>query len=204
MNTVDISWLKKDPYKINYLYHITHTDNLFNIMKYGLLCHERAHEAHLVMEDIADESVIGIRKWKRDTIANRLITSYVPLFFTPKTPMLYRRREMQNHIAILCLDSNLLHRKGVVFTDGNAANTPTIFFDDLKFIDRLHWDCIRADYWTDFEDGARKRASEVLVPNSIPFADIQRIVLRTREVEQSLHSKLRVKTAVDTRWYFDD
>ena len=203
MNNPHTAWLK-EKYKINYLYHITHADNLFHILKHGLLCHTRAHESYLVLKDIADENVIEIRKWKRDTIAYRLITAYVPLFFTPKTPMLYRRIEMQDQIAILCLDSNLLFRKGVLFTDGNAANSETRFFDNIEFIDELDWDCIRASYWHEFEDGRRKRAAKVLVPNSIPFSDIQRIVLRTKEVEQSLHSKLRIKTEVDPRWYFDN
>ena len=199
-----IEELTKDPYKINYLYHITHVDNLLSILKSGLLSHRRAHGGNLVIEDIADQEVINIRRWKRIPITGRRLVDYVPLFFTPRNPMLYVRKELQDNIAILCLDSSLLFQKGVVFTDGNAASKDTDFFDDLRFISNLDWKCIRTDYWADFEDGTRKRSAEVLVPHSIPSADVQRIILRTKDTEHKLHSKLRARAEVKPRWYFDD
>ena len=196
--------LVREPYRINYLYHITHVDNLLSILNSGLLSHRRAHGGSLVIEDIADQEVINIRKWKKVPVSGKRIVDYVPMFFTPRTPMLFQRRDMQDHIAILCIDSNLLLRPGVIFTDGNAASKETNFYDTLQSLDSLDWKCIRADYWTEFEHGKRKRSAEVLVPNSIPFDYVQRIVLRTNDVEKSLHSKLRSKTEIKPRWYFDD
>lgn len=58
---------------------------------------------------------------------------------------------------------------GVIFTDGNAANGPTNFFNDVSRLADLDWDCIRSDYWNDFPDGVRIRCAEVLVPDTVPF-----------------------------------
>ena len=58
--------------------------------------------------------------------------------------------------------------RGIIFTDGNAASEKTIFYEDAADLDALDWDCLEAEYWTDFDDGARKRCAEALVPVRIP------------------------------------
>ena len=202
--------LVREPYRINYLYHITHVDNLLSILNSGLLSHRRAHGGSLVIEDIADQEVINIRKWKKVPVSGKRIVDYVPLFFTPRNPMMRVRKDLQDDIAILCLDSSLLLQKGVIFTDGNAASDDTTFFNDLRFIDSLDWSCIRDRgkpihlyNRQEFIEWKRKRAAEVLVPDWISFSHVQSIVIKTQQTHRKLFDPVREISKVDRRFYLD-
>ena len=207
-----IEELTKEPYKINYLYHITHIDNLSSIFKRGLLSHRRAHGELLVTEDIANQEVIRIRERTRIPLSGRMIVDYVPLFFTPRNPMMYVKKDIHDDIAVLCLDRNLLSqsKEGVIFTDGNAADNETAFFNDLRFIDRLDWICIRDGgkpihlYGQQaFEEWKRKRAAEVLVPDWISFSHVQSIVVKTHQTHRKLPNPVRGIAKIDRRFYLD-
>lgn len=76
--------------------------------------------------------------------------------FNPKNPMLFRRQELRDNLAILFFDRALLVQDGVIFTGGNAASGPTNFFNEVSRLADLDWACIWAEYWNDFEDGTRK------------------------------------------------
>ena len=195
-------------YKVNYLYYLAHMDNMPSIHEHGLLSHNRAHSGGFVRQDIADQNVIALRAEK--LVFGRPLHDYVPLYFTPKGPMLYRRQEMQNDIAILCLDSELLLEEGVVFSDGNAASLYTKFFADVANLDRLDWNCIRNEWWNRFEYGRRKRCAEVLAPGWIPFERIARIIVRTEGTRHRLKGILQERRAfrqiapeVQPKWYFN-
>ena len=127
-------------YQITCLYHLTHIANLRSIWNLGLLSHNRAHD-QTDPRDIADPEVIAKRSGRRDTIFDRPLHDYVPLYFTPRNPMLYKRREIQSELAILCLSKHVLLFNGTVFTDGNAASMDTQFFGDCRRLDRLDWAC---------------------------------------------------------------
>ena len=189
--------------KIKFLYYLVPIDNLISISRSGLLSRNRIHGCDKI-EDIADKKVIEMRK--RKTIFDRSLLDFVPLYFTPKNPMLFRRREIQDKIAILCLNKNLLLQEGTVFTDGNAASMETRYFRNPMDLENLDWDCIRALRWPDFEDGRRKRCAELLVPDQIPFLHVQKIIIRTENtrfrVYESIGSKKKVE--LQPRWYFDE
>ena len=104
--------------------------------------------------------------------------------------MLYKRREIQSELAILCLSKHVLLFNGAVFTDGNAASMDTQFFGDCRRLDRLDWACIRAPYWRDFQDGKRKRCAEVLVPDRLGLEHIQCLVVSNAEAERAVHEVL--------------
>lgn len=201
-------------YRINYLYYLLPVDNMESVCRRGLLSHNSVRQQGLAHRDIADQQVNNRRAGKE--VFGRPLHDYVPLYFTPKNPMLYRRREMQEDIVILCLDKNLIFRDGAIFTDGNAASIRTAFYDDIRYISMLDWTCIRAVRWNGIPDGTRKRCAEVLVPNQVPFNDIQRIVVKGQralsEVYLALQSKIdndgdvrvQVEPEIQLRWYFED
>ncbi|HKJ33293.1 MAG TPA: DarT ssDNA thymidine ADP-ribosyltransferase family protein, partial [Balneolales bacterium] len=80
---------------VDYLYHMTHLANLNGILEKGLLSHNKAHKKGLLAQDISD-STVNNRRVK--------IHNYVPLYFNPKNPMLYRRRNIQDELVILCIN----------------------------------------------------------------------------------------------------
>src|SRR5690625_285750 len=84
------SFTNLDEFNIDYLYHITHKDNLNNILQNGLESHNVARERHMIKVDIAD-NVVNDRRKRKELIYNRSLHDYVPLYFNPKNPMLYKR-----------------------------------------------------------------------------------------------------------------
>ncbi len=148
---------------IEYLYHMTHIDNLASIVDNGLLSQNEAHRQGLIESDISDPKVQNIRARTVDSLYKRSLHEYVPLYFAPTNPMLYKRREMQEDIIILGLDPQLLSETNIIFTNGNAAASGTIFYRDIHMLAQLPWDSIRARSWIDIEDGKRIKCAEVLV-----------------------------------------
>ncbi len=117
-----------------------------------------------------------------------------------------RVRGIQDKIVILCLNKNLLLQEGTVFTDGNAASMETRYFRNSMDLENLDWDCIHAPRWPDFEDGRRKRCAEVLVPEQIPFLQVQKIITRTEDARSRVYETIGEKKKVELqpRCYFDE
>ena len=211
MTTTHTSWLNKEPYKINYLYHLTHVDNIKSIHNFGLCSRSRTDEEGYTTIQIANRQVLNRRKQKVIRISGRRLPDYVPLFFTPQAPMLYSDEvtPVQDETAILCLDYSLLLRRDVIFTDGNATSYRTRFFKDLRFIDYLDWtDCIRDrsnlicfGSQQEYDEWRRKRAAEVLVPDWISFSHVQCIIVKTQQARQRLYDPVQGITKVDPKWY---
>ncbi len=184
--------------RIDYLYHITHKSNLHNILENGLLSHNEARNSWLTQVDIADNQV-NERRSRIEPIYKRSIHDYVPLYFNPKNPMLYRRNNLQNEIIILAIDRNLLYQSQTLFTDGNAAADSTSFYSNPDNLSKLNWDGINAEYWNEIIDGKRIKCSEVLVFPKISINAIKKIFCDNQEtkkfVERSLlnHNKIIVE-----------
>lgn len=157
-----------DRWNIRHLFYLTHHQNLWSIARYGVLSHRRVQTLSAPVADISDPDVQDRRRNRYDPIHKQPLHTYVPLYFQPRNPMLFVRKERQDQLVVLCLGRELLKEPSVVFTDGNAASDGTSFFTEIADLDRLDWKCIRAEFWTDFEDGKRKRCAEILVPDRIP------------------------------------
>jgi hypothetical protein len=184
-----------ESFRIEYLYHMTHKNNLLNILQNGLLSHNQARNGRLTQVDIADNQV-NDRRSRNEPIYQKSIHDYVPLYFNAKNPMLYRRRNIQNDIIILAIDRNLLYKPNTVFTDGNAAADATSFYSNPDDLKSLNWACINANYWNGIVDGKRIRCSEVLVYPSIPTTAIKKIFCNNRQTKQFVESSLTNRTAI--------
>lgn len=178
-----------DQYHIQYLEYMTPIDNLPSIFQHGILSHNHAHRLNLVREDISDPVVQNIRANKLVNGNQGPLHDYVNLYFNSRNPMMFRRQNVQDNIAILCVDRNYVGRPGVWYSDGNAASGVTRFYYSRRRLYELNWNCIWADYWNDYEDGMRIRCAEVLVPGRVPVRDIQQVVVRT---EQALERARRI------------
>lgn len=196
-----------DKYKVNYLYHITHKDNISNILKYGLLSHKNAHSKKLISIDISNQQV-NSRRSKFENIYNREIHDYVPLYFNPKNPMLYVRQNMQNDLIILAIDRKIMFQPNVIFSDGNAASSNTRFYRDLKDLDKLGWFCINDEYWTRYQDGKRVKCSEVLVYSQLEIKFIKKIncfnAITRDFIIQHLKNYSQILTEVSSYLFFNN
>ncbi|MEA5516825.1 DarT ssDNA thymidine ADP-ribosyltransferase family protein, partial [Nodularia sp. UHCC 0506] len=93
-------------YGIKYLYHMTYINNLASIIRNGLLSHNEAYRRGLIAADISDPDVQDRRA--NLSVYNIPLHEYVPLYFSPRNPMLYKRREIQEDIVILGMESQIL------------------------------------------------------------------------------------------------
>jgi hypothetical protein len=194
-------------FNINYLYHITSKNNLSGIFKDGLLSHHNIKKKRLTYTDISDCDVNVIRAAKHDPIYKKNLHEYVPLYFNHKNAMLFKKRDIQNTLVILCINSELLLNNTAIFTDGNAANNPTRFYSRTKNLSNLNWDIIKSsEPWNKFSDGKRIRMSECLVFSRIKVPDIMKIICIDKyiynEIQKIMPKQLNINLEIDRKFYF--
>ena len=153
---------------------MTEVSNLKNIIQHGLLSHNEAHSKGLNKTDIALQDVNQRRANKRP-IYGISLHDYVPMYFNPKNPMLYRRKQIQDNIVILAIDRRVIYQDKSIFSDGNAASDSTNFFNNLSDLVRLNWNCIKNEYWNDHVDGKRIKCAETLTHPRIPVKYVKKI-----------------------------
>jgi hypothetical protein len=163
-----------DNFKIDYIYHMTDVANLSNILQFGLLSHNEAHSKGLNKKDIALQDV-NQRRANKKPINGISLHDYVPMYFNPKNPMLYRRKQIQDSIVILAIDRRLIYQNESIFSDGNAASDSTRFYNNISDLIKLNWQCIRHEYWNDFVDGKRIKCAETLTHPRIPLKYVRKI-----------------------------
>lgn len=185
---------------IEFIYHMTHIDNLPPILKNGLY----PNGNQLQKKDISDYDV-NSRRSKLEPVFFKKIHNYVPFYFNPKNAMLYVRRNIQNNIVILKLRKELLLQKNILFTDGNASCDNTKFFNNLTDLDKLNWQCINDNTWFNHEDGKRIKMSEVLIPDYVSVDNIAGIIcnntLAKLEIEK-LESNIEIYLDNTNKFYF--
>ncbi len=188
---------------IQYLYHMTHMSNLPSIWTYGLLSHTEAHERGMINVDISDPHVQDRRSW-RSTIDGLPLHDYVCLYFSPRNPMLYRRKDQQHDIILLAIDPCVLLEEETLFTDGNAAAHDTQFYKGTAQLARLPWQIIHAHYWNDYPDGKRIKCAEVLVYSHIDVHNILKIFCYTSQQQAQCQQITQGSIAVqiNTSQYF--
>lgn len=197
-------------YYIREFYHLTHVDNLEGIIQKGLLCHNKVGK-HI---DISNSKIQAGRHHKfLPMYPGRTIHDCVPLFISPKPPMLYVQQKEQEQIVYLRINPKILLLSEVVFTDGNARSNDTQFFDDLEKLNHLDWDLLHRQYWgsddpEQHQENKRRRSAEVLVPNQIPHTYFTHITVYNKEIYsqvQQILAKLSVSipTRIETRFYYN-
>jgi len=188
-----------DQYKISCLFHMTHIDNVANILEHGLLAHGNPYQR----KDISDCDVNN-RRLRAEPIYHKPIHSYVPFYFNPRNPMLYYRQNQQDDIVILILSKELILSKGALFTDGNASSDKTLFTNDINNLDIIDWNCINGKYWNDHVDGKRKKMAEVLVPDFVDAKNILGIICKNTltKVKIDALSQNKIPSLVHTKLYF--
>ena len=172
-NKLNEQYLTKIPFRS--LFHITHYKNIPGILKNGLLSHTKAHSMKLTEVDISNPEINAKRR-REESIYKYSIHDYAPLYINPRNPMLHSlcvKQNMRNDLIIIKVSPNILVNSNVLFTDGNAAEESSKFYNNLDDFNKLDWSCINDEYYFDYKDGKRVKCSEVLVHNSvqIPYID---------------------------------
>lgn len=158
--------LELEKWGIKSLWHMTHIRNVPSIKRLGLFSHQSPKLKMLNPVDISDPEV---QRWrtKPDPCYGLAIHDYVPFYINPRNPMLYRKKDIQRELCFVEISLDALEDKDFLVSDGNAASMKTEFYGGIWGMQFLPWEVLRADFWTDFDDGKRKACSEILIPEAV-------------------------------------
>lgn len=182
-------------------YYMAHYRNLPSILEHGILSHDMVERCGISRMDISDP---GAQRWRAlpEPVFGRTIHSYVPLYFTPRNPMLYKRRALQNQLVILSISAHTIKSGGdVLFTDGNAASRSTVFSRTMDIVGKAA-PVLESVYWHHFDDGSRLRCAEALVHRQIPTHWIARVACNDHLLAKKIRHHLGVDAVVDRALFF--
>lgn len=205
-----------------YIYHITHVDNLPNIIASGgLLANNSVADGGYV--NIAHESIQRRRHSKQVPCGpGGLLHDYAPFYLGRKSPMLYAISKgtvegyEQGQEPVIYLVSKVeavtAAELPFVFTDGHAAMDLTDFYDDLANLGQIDWPLLDAKYWfdnDDFPDRARPRQAEFLIHQCAPWEIMAGIAVKTDAMKCTVERILadlapahKPRVLVKTNWYY--
>ena len=205
-------------YQIDYFEHIVHHQNLENILKHGLLPHNAVHEKGLINNDISLQDVQNRRSNKRIKVQEDKVVElhdYVPFYFNTRNPMLYRRRNIQHELLILCVNCNLINNQYCIFTDGNAASRRTSFYIGVNKLTEVDFDLIfgRSCNHDDPEikrENVRKMCAEVLIYPNVKKSSFQKIICPNEQMAKFAINKINefgtscshIKIETHTSYFF--
>ncbi len=191
-----------DEYSIDYLYHITHIKNLNSILSDGINPNNEVSNFYKIRN-----TFVSYRRYKLDPLFKKRIDSYIPFYFNPKNPMLYVNREIQNDLAILGVNRDLILKEDILFTDGNASSSSTRFYNNIVNLNLLNWNCINGEYWHLEKDCKRIKMAEILIPRKVNVQSILKIITLTKESKNICseiiqENNLRIESEVKKQFYF--
>ena len=137
------------------LYYVAPIANLASILRHGLLSFNEIERRSVNHNSFAEESVQNRRHARHVTLSDGVdvtVHELVPLYLTPRTPTLSARRSEQERLTFLDISADAICDPGIqfAFTDGNAGASDTSFYRNLNKLDKIPWNVIFADYWTNF------------------------------------------------------
>ena len=161
------------------IYHITHFRNIAGILQAeGLLSDSERIRKDLKVVGIAHETLKQRRLHKRllMTMFDSL-GDYIPFYFANRSPMLYSIHTGyvegydggQASVVYLVSDAESVaaSTSELCFTNGQAVEAITEFFNSLDHLNNIDWDVIKDWSWSNRDDLDRKRRkqAEFLVRN---------------------------------------
>ncbi len=179
------------------LHYITPIENISSIMRYGILSNKQASKighTSVAMQEIQE------RRHEKRIPGARLLHDYANLYFDAHNPMLSKRRDQNETICILRIETSVIDKMGVIISDRNAASGYACFYPVAEGIEVLDKDLVYAQFWKHqdfFEEMIHKsiKCAEVLVPDKVEPGHIigayvvNEVALHTL---QSLNTRLSV------------
>ena len=165
-----------------WIYHFTAIENLPSILSNGLICDSKL-ESHSYVNS-GDPDIKDQRKRKSVPFGG-VIADYVPFYFAPRSPMLYRQHHQkaieQKNIIYLITDiiPHLHNWNNWCCSDRNAAKFDANFYNTLQELkDNIRWDIMNSVMWNDTDEHPNRKAlrmAEFLIFAHVNISDIQYI-----------------------------
>lgn len=194
-----------------YFYHFTSIDNFKEMLKKGGIVSKNILENQ--KDNLSNTSIQAVRsEMKVTTSPVTYVHDYVPFYFAFDTPMFYERVcskviDQIDHIFLL-INIDRLREKNVFFTNlaANSKNPLPEFFYDLDNLNKVDWRCINTPWYKnenrnqDKEIEKRKKMSEVLVKDFVPFEWVEKIyTFNDNKVQEIKNLIQKSELELDTR-----
>jgi hypothetical protein len=203
------------------IFRIVHISNLKHLLKYGICTktHENADPEYI---DIGDKSLIDNRDKHQVKVIppGGKLGDYVPFYFGPLSPMLLKIKNGTNGITmrpqkdivyLVCnLNSILEACPQWCFTDGQAKNEITAFYNNKADLDKIDWEMVDQHYWSNTEedlDRMRRKQAEFLIKEHVPVHCILGIATYNEEANESVRNimanlGIKIPTGVRNNYYY--
>jgi hypothetical protein len=207
-----------------YIYHITHLDNLADILRDGALL----SDAKIVARG-CPAATIGFShiKQRRLTLAVRChpgtnVGDYVPFYFCARSVMLYViHRGGQGDLAYRGGQAPVVHLEADLhkviawansegrrwaFTKSNAGAYYSDAWCHPDDLCQVNWDAVGARQWS-APDVKEAKQAEFLVHESFPWHLVERVGVRTMQVQEKVEALLTgagsgTPVQVRPEWYY--
>ena len=180
------------------IWRVVHRDNLPWILEHGLHCANSDVQCPNYVQ-IGLPDLIEERRSREVPIPpGGVLADYVPFYFTPFSPMVYRivtgREVSKRPREELCfLVSSLHHLRALqhafVFTDGHASYRTARFFDQLDALPALDWAAWQARAFRRDPDNPKafdRYQAEALIHRQLPLLGLQGIVCHDSGTRDSI------------------
>lgn len=172
------------------LYYIAHFENIPSILEKGILSHHSIENDTIKHQRIYNKEIVDLRQGR--IVSNGLsLWNFANIYFQPRNAMLYSviHKASINNIAILFINKEILNKKDIFVTTGNAAAQDSEIIPIEQASSRF-WSQLKKETnkeWWNNEDGSkRKIMAECLVPERIAPNYIETIYV----AEHSFREKL--------------
>lgn len=174
----------------NGLFNIQAIDNIPSIIQRGLLSNEKAsriQHTSIAMKEVQE---------RRDTIVipnGMALHKYANVYFDPKNPMLYKRKDENENICILKIDASILDVEGAIVSDRNASSAYASFYPADIGLTMINFNLVFASDWRDdniyayFQKKSIKCA-EALIPYVIPYDYIVCAAVYSKKARKNLEA----------------
>ena len=200
------------------IYHITHADNLAQIVRENRLwCDVQRIARNLDNTNIGYSHIKARRMRHPVTVAaGGMLGDYVPFNFCPRSVMLYvvsqgheNYQEGQQPIVHLVSSIERIRATGRpwLFTDRHADLGYANQFDDLARLDEVDWAVMPVLQWGGDTELKEKRQAEFLVHDSCPWSAIEVIGVIDQDMATRVQAVLagaehRPRVEVYRDWYY--
>jgi ssDNA thymidine ADP-ribosyltransferase, DarT len=181
-------------------YHFTHFSNLAQIERDGELRSDSlvSRSGGLSVEVGDPDLKAKRRQFVVPVPPGGVLADYVPFYFAPRSPMLFRAANGRVPgfdggqdalvFVVVELDSLILAGRSVVVTDGHPIARLTRFLPDRASIEEgVDWELMAEPRWANTNldgDRLRRRQAELLVNSGVRLGEVLGFAVRTAETQQ--------------------